>query len=158
MSIKIAVTRTGGNFSRIGGSFCSLPSNNFRTRLLQQQEHRHHHIYTNAHFSRLRQKIGLLLTHHRSVVVAVSSCNYGQHHPPLLPLHHGSPNTAGGALLLGSIRTITHYERLKIKPPSNEKEIKLAYFQRAKESHPDLHKGDEKKKHRKCVVFVQFPL
>lgn len=43
------------------------------------------------------------------------------------------------------MRTITHYERLRIDPPSNAKEIKLAYFKRAKECHPDLH-GDAKKR------------
>ncbi|CAD7957105.1 unnamed protein product [Amoebophrya sp. A120] len=36
-------------------------------------------------------------------------------------------------------RWMTHYERLGLVPPSNEKEIKRAYFQKAKECHPDLH-------------------
>jgi len=33
----------------------------------------------------------------------------------------------------------THYARLGICPPSNAKEIKLAYLKQAKECHPDIH-------------------
>lgn len=43
------------------------------------------------------------------------------------------------------IRFITHYERLGITPPSNAKEIKLAYFKKAKGCHPDIH-GESKTK------------
>jgi hypothetical protein len=35
-----------------------------------------------------------------------------------------------------SARKMTHYERLGIRPPSDPKEIKLAYLKRAKASHP----------------------
>jgi hypothetical protein len=35
-----------------------------------------------------------------------------------------------------SARNMTHYERLGIRPPSDPKEIKLAYLKRAKASHP----------------------
>lgn len=34
---------------------------------------------------------------------------------------------------------MTHYERLGISPPSEPKEIKMAYFKKAKECHPDIH-------------------
>lgn len=39
----------------------------------------------------------------------------------------------------GSRRWLTHYERLGLQPPSNAKDIKTAYFQKAKDCHPDLH-------------------
>jgi len=42
------------------------------------------------------------------------------------------------------IRSVTYYERLGLKPPSDPREIKMAYFKRAKECHPDLH-GDAKR-------------
>jgi DnaJ-class molecular chaperone len=35
-----------------------------------------------------------------------------------------------------SARNMTHYERLGIRPPSDPKEIKLAYLKRAKACHP----------------------
>jgi hypothetical protein len=38
-----------------------------------------------------------------------------------------------------SARNLTHYERLGIRPPSHTKEIKLAYLERAKACHPDIH-------------------
>lgn len=118
MSIKIATAV--GNGSRIG--FLSALGPKFQIRLcLSQQRHHHHHSRNaNAHFSRLRQSSLL----HRAVVCTSQP----------------SPHLSGG-----SIRTITHYERLGITPPSNEKDIKLAYFKRAKECHPDLH-GDKKKR------------
>jgi DnaJ-class molecular chaperone len=35
-----------------------------------------------------------------------------------------------------SARNMTHYERLGLRPPSDPKEIKLAYLKRAKACHP----------------------
>jgi len=115
MSIKRAVV---GSSNRIGFFFRpNLPIQLSRKRY-------HHHTYTNVPFSQLQNSLFL---HHRLVVCSSQS-----------PLLHGYLSRRG------SIRTITHYERLGITPPSNEKEIKLAYFKRAKECHPDLH-GDDKK-------------
>jgi hypothetical protein len=40
-------------------------------------------------------------------------------------------------------KPLTHYDVLRITPPSNPSEIKQAYFRRVKECHPDIH-GDSK--------------
>ena len=42
-------------------------------------------------------------------------------------------------LTRGASNSMNHYERLGIRPPSDPKEIKVAYLKKAKECHPDIH-------------------
>lgn len=57
---------------------------------------------------------------------------------------------------IGDARWTTFYAVLGIEPTAEFKDIKKAYYQRAKACHPDLHAGDPEKEHEFKVVVAAF--